>query len=89
MLVVIEPPRFDECDETQYSPPPHDRLAVSVLSEVESDLRGRAELVVNAESAPAGEAAAAAPRAIWPWLIAAALALLVLEWLVYCRLSRV
>ncbi|MDY7109868.1 MAG: VWA domain-containing protein [Planctomycetota bacterium] len=68
--------------------PPHDRLALSVLSEVESDIRPRRRLLVNAEAARAGEAAAAAPRDLWPWIIAAALVLLVMEWLVYCRLAR-
>jgi hypothetical protein len=68
--------------------PPYDRLALSLLSEVESDIRPRRELLVNAEPAVAGEAAAAAPRDLWPWIIAAALVLLVMEWLVYCRLAR-
>ena len=68
--------------------PPHDRVALSTLSEVESDLRPKRQLLVNAQAALAGAAAAAAPRDIWPWIIAAALVLLVLEWLVYCRLAR-
>jgi hypothetical protein len=66
--------------------PPHDRLAVSVLSDVESDLRPGGELTVNAEAVVAGEAGAAAPRALWPWFVAAALLVLVVEWLAYCRL---
>jgi hypothetical protein len=68
--------------------PPHDRVALSTLSEVESDIRPKRQLLVNAEAALAGAAAAAAPRDIWPWIIAAALVLLVAEWLVYCRLAR-
>jgi hypothetical protein len=69
--------------------PPGDRLAVSMLSAVESDVRPRAALVVNAERVDAGAVAEAAPRGIWPWLAAGALGLLVVEWLLYCRLLRV
>ncbi len=67
---------------------PLDQLAVSMLSDVESDIRPRADLVVNAEAAAAGRAAAATSRDLWPYFAGAALALLVLEWLLYCRLSR-
>ncbi|MHC5112961.1 MAG: VWA domain-containing protein [Planctomycetota bacterium] len=68
--------------------PPGDRIAVSMLSDVESDTRPRRELIVNAETVASGTAGDVAPRGIWPWLVAAALVLLVGEWLVYCRLVR-
>jgi hypothetical protein len=68
---------------------PQDRLAVSLLSDQESDPQTREQLVVNAESVAAGGAAEAAPRPLWPWFAAAAGVLLVVEWLVYCRLLRV
>jgi hypothetical protein len=68
---------------------PHDRIAVSMLSDQESDARLRDALVVNAEPVTAGGVAGAAPQPLWPWIAAAVLVLLVVEWLVYCRLVRV
>jgi hypothetical protein len=68
--------------------PPHDRVAVSMLSAVETDVRPRGELLVNAEPVIAGARQRAAPRELWPWLLAASLAVLVVEWIVYCRLAR-
>ncbi len=68
--------------------PPLDRVAVSMLSEVESDIRPRSTLIVNAEAVHAGAAAAAAPRGVWHWFAAGALLFLVLEWIAYCRLLR-
>lgn len=64
--------------------PPMDRLAVSMLSDVESDIRPRSEVLVNADSAAQARAANEGGRELWPWLIAAAFVLLVIEWLVYC-----
>lgn len=68
---------------------PMDRVAVSMLSAVESDLRPREELIVNARPARAGGVAAAAPLELWPWLAAIALGLLIVEWLVYLTRRRV
>ncbi|MCP3902949.1 MAG: VWA domain-containing protein [Planctomycetes bacterium] len=68
--------------------PPWDRIAVSMLSDVESDTRPVRELIVNAETVASGAPGDLAPRGVWPWLVAAALLLLVGEWLVYCRLTR-
>lgn len=65
--------------------PPHDQIAVNVASDVESDIRPRESVVVNAESAAGRGAAGAVSRPLWPWLIAAAIALLIFEWLMYCR----
>lgn len=64
--------------------PPFERIAINVASDVESDTRPRESVVVNAEATRARRSDAAA-RPIWPWLIGAAFALLVLEWLLYCR----
>jgi hypothetical protein len=61
------------------------RIAVSMLSDQESDIRPSARLLVNAEQAHAAGRGGLAPRELWPWLIAAALMLLVVEWLVYLR----
>lgn len=65
--------------------PPNDLVAVSVLSDVESDIRPRPTITVNAEHATARRAASVSARPLWPWLVGIALALLALEWLVYCR----
>ena len=67
---------------------PFDRILVSMLSEVESDIRVRQELLVNAQITSAGAIESAAPLQLWPWLAGAALLLIVLEWVVYCRRMR-
>ncbi|TVQ54836.1 MAG: VWA domain-containing protein [Phycisphaerales bacterium] len=63
----------------------HEQIAVTLLSDVESDLRPRRELIVNAESVVAEAGGGAAPRELWPWLILGALVLLMAEWILYCR----
>ena len=68
--------------------PPHQTVAVNVLSDVESDIRPRSSVEVNAQSSRAQRAAGVARLALWPWLVALAFALMVVEWLVYCRRSR-
>ena len=68
--------------------PPYDQVAISVLSDVESDIRPRDQIMVNAKDTAAKRAGGMAPRPLWPWLIGAGFALLVLEWLVYCRRVR-
>jgi hypothetical protein len=68
--------------------PPMDRVAVSVLSDLESDIRPRHSLVVNARRAEAGAVGDATGLELWPYLAAAAIGLLVLEWLVYCHRVR-
>jgi hypothetical protein len=68
--------------------PPAQVVAVSMLSDAETNIRPRSELTVNARTERATSPASAAPRGIWPWFIALALAIVVVEWLVYCRLLR-
>ena len=68
--------------------PPSDRVAVNLFSDVESDIRPRRSLLVNARPAEATGAADTAPLELWPWLAAVALVLLVLEWFVYCLKTR-
>jgi hypothetical protein len=65
--------------------PPLDRVAVGLRSDLESDIRPRDDIVVNARSIAASGAADATPRELWPWLVAAAGLILLLEWLTYCR----
>jgi hypothetical protein len=64
---------------------PFERIAVNVASDSETDIRPRDAVMVNAESTAARHAAAAGAQPLWPWLVAAALALLIMEWLIYCR----
>ena len=58
-------------------------LAVSVLSEQETDVRPRDSVLVNAEAAVASGSNAVAPRELWPLLVAAATVLLIAEWAIY------
>ncbi|MCU0724128.1 MAG: hypothetical protein MUC63_11065 [Planctomycetes bacterium] len=51
----------------------------------ESDTRPRAALELPGETVEAGPAVKAVNRERWPWLVLAAIALLVLEWWVYHR----
>ncbi len=68
--------------------PPLDRLAVNLASDVESDIRPRSALTINAARAEAGEAAAAAPLELWPALAAAAIVVLLAEFVLYCVRMR-
>jgi len=67
---------------------PFDTIAINLLSEIESDIRPQRSITVNAHQTEAGTIRSAVPLAIWPWLVAAALGLLILEWIVYCRRMR-
>ena len=68
--------------------PPNDRIAVSVLSDIESDLRPKPQVRVNATATAGGTVGSVAPLELWPWLVGFGFCLLVLEWLVYCRRMR-
>lgn len=68
--------------------PPMDRVAVSMLSDQESDIRPRRSVRVNAIETTAGAVGDAAPLELWPALVAIALALLLAEWVVYCMRIR-
>jgi hypothetical protein len=68
--------------------PPSDRIAVNVLSDIESDLRPKPQVRVNASAAAGGTVGSVAPLELWPWLVGFGFGLLVLEWLVYCRRMR-
>ena len=63
--------------------PPHDLVGVSLLDEIESDARPRDRITVNARSISAGATDDAAPRHLWPWLVALAGVLLSAEWVLY------
>lgn len=65
--------------------PPNDVIAVSMLSEVESDIRPRDSISVNAQASAAISSDKQRPLPLWPWLLGAAFVLAVLEWLTYCR----
>jgi hypothetical protein len=67
---------------------PLGRIAVNLASSAESDLRPRPGLVINADSVDAEDADSVAARELWPWLVAAAFLLLLLEWVVYTIKAR-
>jgi len=68
--------------------PPDDLIAVNLASPVETDLRPRPVESVRARETRSGVATADAPLDLWPWFVAAAGLLAMLEWLAYARLVR-
>ena len=67
-------------------PEPWDRLPVNLTDARESDLRPTGRLEVATEANVAADAQTApVRRQAWRWFIWAALALLMLEWVVYTR----
>ena len=86
--VVLPPLREAGLYRVDGAIPTDTELAMSVLSAVESDVRPRTELVVNARGGAGPTVGGERRRPLWPWLVAAAMVLLVVEWLVYCRRIR-
>jgi hypothetical protein len=84
-LATLPPFRRVGLYEVEGVLPPHERIAVSLLSDVESDTRPRLAVRVNAEEEAGTTGQGEAPRHLWPWLLGAALVLLMCEWLIYCR----
>ncbi len=68
--------------------PPDDVVAVNLASAVETDLRPRPVDSVRARETRSGVARAEAPRDLWPWFVAAAGVLAMVEWLLYARMVR-
>ena len=68
--------------------PPMNRIAVSMLSDRESNIRPVDTLVVNARRIDAGRPQDATARELWPWLVAVAGLLLMAEWGLYCWKMR-
>ncbi len=68
--------------------PPMERVAVNMVSDLESDIRPRRSLSVNAGEARAVAVRDAAGLELWPLLTGVALGLLLLEWIVYCVRTR-
>jgi hypothetical protein len=56
---------------------------------VESDIRRRDQIVVNAQPMNAGSVTDIAPQPIWTWVLLAALVILVGEWFLFLALKRV
>ncbi|MEE9212102.1 MAG: VWA domain-containing protein [Phycisphaeraceae bacterium] len=72
-----------ECE--QEVDPPWDRLTVNLLDPIESDLRPADQLEVGTATAAAISKSASVRREVWHWFIWAALAVMMIEWLVYTR----
>lgn len=70
-------------------PVPFDRLPVNMLDELESDLRPAAVLEVGSMASEGVARTSAIRREVWPWFAWAALAMLLVEWLIYTRRMRV
>lgn len=69
-------------------PPEHTPVIANLLSETESDLRPVDEVRIGQEAVPAQSLDRAAPRELWPWLVAMAMALLGIEWVIYLIRAR-
>lgn len=69
-------------------PPEHTPVIANLLSETESDLRPVEEVRIGQEAASAQSLDRSTPRELWPWFVAAALALLGVEWVVYLLRAR-
>ena len=65
------------------------RIAVSMLSDLESDARPRSSVRVNAQEIAGGDIDRIASRELWPWFVLAAFALFIIEWVVYSMQTRV
>ncbi len=70
------------------SPPEPAYFPVNLFSLLESDLRPAASIQLGAARVEPGIQEQAGRRELWPWLAAAALALLLAEWLVYYRRQK-
>lgn len=68
---------------------PLNTIPISMLSDLESDIRPRNTVEVNAESAVASIGTSGTDKPLWPWLVAAAVMLAVIEWLAWCARARV
>ncbi|MEM0914244.1 MAG: VWA domain-containing protein, partial [Planctomycetota bacterium] len=67
---------------------PFDRLAVNLLNDVESDIRPAEALIVGTTETAAVGRGEAVRREVWPWFVWGALAVLLVEWLVYTARMR-
>lgn len=59
--------------------------AVNLLNEAESDIRPNEELALGGEAVASADSPQPINVPLWPWLLVAALGLLLLEWYVYNR----
>lgn len=69
--------------------PGHDRFAVNLLNERESNIRPVDRLVVGGETAVVSKALQKSNQPLWPIILCVAFALLLVEWYVYNRRARV
>jgi hypothetical protein len=68
--------------------PPMHVVAVAVMSDLETDVRGKDAITVNARPAVAGPVVDVAPQPIWTWMLLAALVIVVAEWFFFLALKR-
>ncbi len=65
--------------------PPWNRLPVNLTDTLESDLRPASQLAVGSVPVAAAGSATLVRQEVWRWFIWAALALLMIEWVIYTR----
>ena len=65
--------------------PPYDRLSVNLLSPGESDVRTADILNISSVAVDATAETATIRREVWRWFVWGALAVMLIEWLVYTR----
>lgn len=68
--------------------PPNDRIMVNLLSAIETTTVPVRSIRMSGGEARVTAGRRAVPRELWPWLIAAVIAVLLLEWVLYSARSR-
>ncbi|CAN5223582.1 BatA and WFA domain-containing protein [soil metagenome] len=61
------------------------QLAVNLLSPLESNIAPQEQIEIGSRKISGVEGGVRSRREIWPWLLLAGLALLLIEWAIYCR----
>jgi len=63
----------------------YDAFAVSLLNATESNIRPNEDFAVGTQEVTASKSIRRENRPLWPWLMLAALGVLLLEWIIYNR----
>lgn len=72
-------------ETAEQTPQPWNRVGVSLLDPAESNLQPADRVRVSGGAVTVIDSARVVRREIWPWLVATALVLLMVEWVVYTR----
>lgn len=85
ILPVFQRVGVYQVDNEKSVTPPFDRLAVNLTDMTESDLRPAERMRIGTSIAAAKAGETAVRREVWAWFAWGALAVLLIEWLVYTR----